>query len=159
MRIVQVFVAVLSVIFVFSSGVNHAQTPTQLGDLRLFLSAQQRARLDAMRAEKPALELKPNSQPIIKPTLKPILQTQEKTTPAPALTLQGYVKRGNGDNTVWLNHRAIQTVSSPKSTLSTVPMTINTGQVLITLPDKSVIQLKPGQRFEPKRKKIIDLVE
>ena len=87
--------------------------------------------------EKPIQKHKPQSKPVLPPA------------PMPTVELQGFVARGNGDNTIWINDVAVQTGQFVERQLRPISMDRSTGKVRIKMPNSSVIILQPGQKFEP----------
>ena len=104
-----------------------AQSP-QLG--RLFLSPEQRAQLDTQRygapPPDPALAAPPPPPP----------------PPAPPVELNGVVQRSSGRSTVWLNQEA---QNEPHNRLASG----KPGTLTLRLSNGQVVQLKPGQRYDP----------
>jgi hypothetical protein len=104
-----------------------AQSP-QLG--RLFLSPEQRAQLDTQRygapPPDPALAAAPPPPP----------------PPAPPVELNGVVQRSSGRSTVWLNQEA---QNEPHNRLASG----KPGTLTLRLSNGQVVQLKPGQRYDP----------
>ena len=125
-----------------------------LGESRLFLSAPQRALLDRRRKvvgsiiESPRTRLEPEPRPAV--VLPP-------PPPVPTMELQGYVRRRDGKNTVWLNRQALVVDRSDDPALPVILSDDEDKGVRIRMPDGSIIYLKPGQRFQPTRGEIADL--
>ena len=126
----------------------NARTGDSLVGLRLFLSEQDRARLDEKRSDEdgamPALA-----------TETPISNPKPKTsaTPTPKVELQGFVARSDGENTLWINNRAVRESQPIGQNLRLISMDKNAGEVVIRMPNQTVIILQPGQRFAPKTEK------
>lgn len=136
---------------------------------RLFHSPESRAELEHKRGIKPKPVLKKR---VVKKT---VIKAPKPTLPLPEpIMLQGYVKRSDGPNTVWINHQPVRENSQTQS--------INVGritkrhqskknsllaeqnalkkidQLLIKIPaNGKVIQLKPGQRYLPEENRVDDI--
>ena len=128
-----------------------------LSGLRLFLSAEQRQKLNDKRSgvEKPVVPIvveKPKLQPP-KPKLKP------KPIVLPRVTLQGYVARSDGKPTVWVNNRPLQEGEFAGKKVRVIGLNEESGSASITLPDDSTVTLQPGQRFDPNKKRVVDPVQ
>lgn len=136
---------------------------------RLFHSPESRAALEHKRGIKPKPVIKKRTvkSALIKPT-KPTLPLPDP------IMLQGYVKRSDGPNTVWINHQPVrensQTQSikvgritkrhqSKKNSLLAEQNKLNKiDQLLIKIPaNGKVIQLKPGQRYDPEENRVDDI--
>lgn len=76
----------------------------------------------------------------------------ESTKP---VTLQGYVGRSDGKNTVWVNNQAMSEKTATRE-LSVGKIQKNNGQVQITITgtEKKSISLKAGQIYDPNSDKI-----
>jgi hypothetical protein len=127
-----------------------AQTGDSLVGLRLFFSEQDRTRLDEKRSDEDRLIPPPDTE-------TPISSPKPKTsvTPPPEVELQGFVARSDGENTLWINNRAVRKGQPVGQKLQLISMDQNTGEVEIKMPNQTVIILQPGQRFTPETKKII----
>ncbi len=147
----------LLVIGMLLADITCAQTGDSLAGLRLFLSVQDRTRLDSKRREMDEVVV----PPIVVEQPKPKPQPERKRPPRsmPRIELQGYVSRGDGENTLWINGRVVDKDQVVGSKLHLMSIDREDGEVRIEMPNKSVIGLKPGQRFEPKTKKIVDLLD
>ena len=139
-------------------------TADALGDARLFLTAAQRATLDNARANpkkpEPPEPPKPVEKP--KPVVKKVVKRKVEKKPSPVLpevTLQGFVQRSGGESTVWVNNRASKEGDVVGKQVQLLSMDGDDGDVTIKMPDQSRIKLKPGQEFQPKGRKIVDLTE
>jgi hypothetical protein len=108
-----------------------SQSVRAQGLQRLFMTAQERAALDAER-------LRPSPPKIVIPTA-----TKKVSPPPPRyITFDGLVTRSNGPSTVWINgsNKLTQpafTVELDKRTELSVPIVLSKS--------KRTIQLKPGQ--------------
>jgi hypothetical protein len=136
----------------------------------LFTDPQLRQQLEFER-KNPSFKktmLQNQSTPRINP-VQPIV----KPLPAP-ITLQGYVKRSDGPNTVWINHKPteenaiiddvqigrLSERSSKKndSLLVSQQRLQKTDQLMIKIPaNGKIVQLKAGQRYEPEDNQIKEI--
>lgn len=135
---------------------------------RLFHSPESRAELEHKRGMKP--------KPVVKKqVVKSTLKLPRPTLPLPdPIMLQGYVKRSDGPNTVWINHQPVrensqtQSIkvgniakrhqSSHKSLLAEQNALNKIDQLVIKIPaNGKVIQLKPGQRYDPEQNRVDDI--
>lgn len=106
------------------------------------------------------------------PRINPV-QSIVKPLPAP-ITLQGYVKRSDGPNTVWINHKPTEenaTIDDVKigrlserssqkndSLLGSQQRLQKTDQLMIKIPaNGKIVQLKAGQRYEPEDNQIKEI--
>ena len=107
-----------------------SQSVRAQGLQRLFMTAQERAALDAER-------LRPSPQKIVIPTA-----TKKVSPPPRYITFNGLVTRSNGPSTVWINGsneltQPAFTVELDKRTELSVPIVLSKS--------KQTILLKPGQ--------------
>lgn len=113
-----------------------AQHPAPLG--RLFSTPGQRAELDARRsaAGQPAPPLA--APPVPAPAPLP-----------PPVELNGLVQRSSGRSTVWLNQQAQQEPYNrlPAEQAGTLRLQLSNGQSVL---------LRPGQRYDPLRRQVIE---
>lgn len=136
---------------------------------RLFHSPESRAELEHKRGMKP----KPVTQKRV--VKKAPIKLSNASLPLPdPIMLQGYVKRSDGPNTVWINDQPVrensQTQSikigritkrhqSKQNSLLAKQNSLNKiDQLLIKIPaNGKVIQLKPGQRYDPEQNRVDDI--
>ena len=160
-----IFTLISSFLFAFSF-TTFAASDT-LG--RLFHSPESRAELEQKRGVKPA------PQPQERVLKKAVVKAPKPTLPLPdPIMLNGYVKRSDGPNTVWINHQPVRENSriqsinvghiakghqSKKNSLLAKQNSLNKiDQLLIKIPaNGKVIQLKPGQRYDPEQNKVNDI--
>lgn len=136
---------------------------------RLFHSPESRAELEQRRGHVP--------KPVVKKRVVKRVSTKapKPTLPLPdPIMLQGYVKRSDGPNTVWINHQPVRENSQTQSikvgriakrhqsknkSLLAEQNTLNKiDQLLIKIPaNGKVIQLKPGQRYDPEENRVDDI--
>ncbi len=165
MMINTTFAVITSLMLVLPSA-SFAQTEA-LG--RLFHSPESRAELELKRGIKPEPVIK---KPVVK---KAVIKTPKPTLPLPdPIMLQGYVKRSDGPNTVWINHQPVRENSQTQSikvgritkrhqnknnSLLAKQNTLNKiDQLSIKIPaNGKVIQLKPGQRYVPEENRVDDI--
>lgn len=136
---------------------------------RLFSAPKERAILDAHR-KNPIIK----KQAAPKITFKPNVKPEKKYVPLPApITMQGYVKRSDGPNTVWINHQPVSentTVDDVKigrlsdkksrtnSVLTSKQKQLNTDQLTINIPTNGQsIKLKAGQRYAPEDNRVSEI--
>ncbi len=126
-----------------------AAEPSSLG--RLFLTPTERAALDVIRQ---------NSRPperIVTPANTG--EDEESITDAaapPMVSVQGYVKRGDGKGTVWLNGQPVQEKSAIKNfEVGKLNGNTNDVQVKISSTGKT-IKLKAGQSYDPEHGKVLN---
>ena len=130
-----------------------------LGALRLFLTAEDRAELNDLRSGAkpvivPVVVEVPEPEPEPKP--KPRPRPKPKPKPLPSVTLQGYVSRSDGQNNVWVNGRPVEEGQQASKKVRVLAIDDNGGTANIHLPDQSTLKLKPGQRFDPAAKRVVD---
>lgn len=126
---------------------------------RLFSKPNERSNLNILRQNQ---KLKPIGTPEVQPET-PL--TVEATIPTESITLQGYVKRSDGANTLWINKQAVQ----ENSTVDNVTIGrlnkrgvskkgASTEGVDVKIPANSQsIRLKAGQRYEPESNQIVEM--
>lgn len=121
-------------------------TNARFEDQRLFTTAAQRERLDAIRAgtSPPEPEAGRTRAAPVPPPPKP-----------PPVSLDGFVSRGDGRSAVWANGTSTLR-GSPGADLRVHGDRIQGSAVVITLPDGRTIRLKPGQRWDPDSERVID---
>lgn len=136
---------------------------------RLFSEPKTRAFLDANR-KNPIIKKHTTPKVTFKPTIKP----EKKYVPLPApITMQGYVKRSDGPNTIWINHQpvsentAVDDVnigrlsdkkSRSNSVLKSKERQQNTDHLTINIPaNGQSIKLKAGQRYVPEVNRISEV--
>ncbi|MEM7206623.1 MAG: hypothetical protein AAF434_02250 [Pseudomonadota bacterium] len=128
----------------------------QLGGYRLFLSSEQRAQLDRKRdgveeVVVPVVVEAPKPKPKIEPKPKPKPEL-------PSVSLQGYVVRGDGENTVWLNNRPVEEGQRAARDVRVLSIDESSGDAEVNLANEKTIRIKPGEKFEPKAEQVIDPV-
>lgn len=138
---------ILFAIALLPGGSTGAQSDDHLAGLRLFLSEHDRFRLDKERSDEDSV-IAPLADESPKPKPKP----KPLPTPTPRIELQGFVARSDGENTLWINNRAVREGQSIGQNLRLISMDKNTGEVVIKMPNQSLIILQPGQRFGPESK-------
>lgn len=139
---------------------------------RLFHSPESRQSLELKRGVIPAA---PKPKQTRKVFTKPKVMHVKPKPPLPdPIMLQGYVKRSDGPNTVWINNQAVPTNSKTKdlkigriltlkqskkhSVLAESKQLKKVDQLLIKIPaNGKIISLKPGQRYVPDANRIDDI--
>lgn len=142
----------------------HAEV-AQYDDLgRLFSKPEQRQALDAQR-KVPSVIYQPKNKPAKK---RHVVKQQVKAKPnlpMPApITMQGYVKRSDGPNTIWINNKPVQensmvdqvkvgrlsNKSSQKNSLIKSKQQLqNIDQLVIKIPaNGKYVKLKAGQGYD-----------
>ncbi|MEM7292223.1 MAG: hypothetical protein AAF420_02350, partial [Pseudomonadota bacterium] len=135
-----------------------ANESESLEGLRLFLTPEQRLRLNNRRD---------GIEPIIVPVIveAPVVEEPPKPKPKPKpvvlprVTFQGYVTRSDGETTVWVNNRPVGEGQQVRKNVRVLSVDEGAGKTRVSLPDNSTISLKPGQRFEPKNRRVVDSVK
>ena len=129
-----------------------ANTAADLDGLRLFMDEDERKRLNRQRS---------GTEKVIVPKVtkrtKPVLPPRQ--VELPKVKLQGFITRSDGKSTVWINGRAVPEGQTVGEQLKLIDIDDQDGEVRIKMPNQSTIDLKPGQRFEPNKKKIIGPLE
>ena len=153
-----------------------SQDPTNhpLGHWRLFLSAHQRAELDAQRlavpsqdtapaaeqevttdAPKPTIEAKLATRPTLSPP-PPQFQPTPATPPQPKLILQGYALHGDARHSVWLASQT-QTPSQLQE-LQILRIQPTTASVYLRSHNTDVLAVPVGAQFQLNGRRIADLL-
>jgi len=108
---------------------------------RLFLTPQQRAALDDARRNK-VREVVP------KPVKKFVDAPPKREQPSGSVTLNGIVRRSDGESTVWVNGVAMPG-DAPTGKFQVAPTSSQSGVVQVPNPDRSnPVELKVGQRLD-----------
>ena len=113
---------------------------TAMADMgRVFFTPAERARLDELRANAKSVDLTEQANP----------QAVIEVAPPSDISVQGYVKRGDGKkSTVWVNGQPVQENSSGAGV--EVGKLGGSNQVPITLPNSGkALKLKAGQTYSP----------
>ena len=113
---------------------------TAMADMgRVFFTPAERARLDELRANAKSVDLSEQANP----------QAVIEVAPPSDISVQGYVKRGDGKkSTVWVNGQPVQENSSGAGV--EVGKLGGSNQVPITLPNSGkALRLKAGQVYSP----------
>lgn len=160
----------LAATFSLWAPVTLAQETAPMG--RLFYSPESRQLLETTRGQTPAPVHK---QTVRKPYQKPKAIVKPEPLPLPEpITLQGYVKRSDGPNTVWINRQVVDENSGSKSLkvgrIVKLPQNKKNAfitdshklqkldQLVIKIPGNGkIVKLKPGQRYVPAENRIDDL--
>lgn len=115
---------------------------------RLFFTPAERARLDELRANAKSVE--------IVDTLG--LEAPAEVAPPSDVSVQGYVKRGDGKkSTVWINGQPVQENSSGAG-VEVGKIQSGSNQIPLMLPGSGrSIQLKAGQIYDPVNDQVSDI--
>ena len=107
---------------------------------RLFFTPAERARLDELRANAKSVEI----------VDMPGVEAPVQVAPPSDVSLQGYVKRGDGKkSTVWINGQPVQENSSGAG-VEVGELQGSSNQVPVTLPSSGrSLKLKAGQVYSP----------
>jgi len=150
----------------FSEEVQHQQLGT------LFTDPQLRQQLELNR-KNPSIKNTTFQKQTHSSNSREVVQKNVKALPAP-ITMQGYVKRSDGPNTIWINHKPTEenatvddvnigrlserTSKKNNSLLNSQQRLQKTDQLNIKIPaNGKVIQLKAGQRYEPVNNQIKEI--
>lgn len=119
---------------------------------RLFLTPSERASLNIIRQNSKAPDRIITAEETKKDTENELDVPVEPTKP---VTLNGFVGRSDGKNTVWVNHQAMSEKTTTKN-LAVGNLQKNNGQVQITVigTEKKSAALKAGQVYDPNSKKV-----
>ncbi len=133
--------------------------PVVAADLpgRFFTTPEQRAMLDQLRYAPPEV-----AEPEPEPEPEPVMVEVEPEPPppppeVPGLRLDGYLKRSDGINTVWVN--GVSSIDGDLDSFHVQPETrrIRDGKVRINIPViEDSVTLKPGQIYQPGPRRLID---
>lgn len=117
---------------------------------RLFFTPTERASLDIIRRNSKAPDKVIKAE---ETAIESDIEVEAVAKPAP-VTLNGYVSRSDGKNTVWVNDR----VATEKSTVGNVnvgKLQTTTRQVQVSLSGSGKsVSLKPGQIYDPASDKV-----
>ncbi len=112
---------------------------------RLFFTPTERASLDIIRQNSKAPDKVIKAE---ETAIESDIDVEAVAKPAP-VTLNGYVSRSDGKNTVWVNNRA----AAEKSTVGNInvgKLQTTTHQVQVSLSGSGkAVNLKPGQIYDP----------
>ena len=118
---------------------------------RLFTIPSERAHLDALRnAEK---------KPTTKADRLPYVNIKKNKAEQNQFYLQGVVIRSDGSNMLWTNNGDVLENGNKDDSVIFMPDTDDPAQVILTLPDKQTLKIKPGQIYDPKTDKIRESYE
>ncbi|MGH8602096.1 MAG: hypothetical protein ACREXR_04765 [Gammaproteobacteria bacterium] len=123
---------------------------------RLFTTPQERAALDKLRREGPKPVAAPEDiMPSVTP--EPISEAQ----PPQPITVNGFVKRSDGANTVWING-----VNSLEGEFDSQGFQVDThhirsDRVTVTVSDRpgQQVEIRPGQTFDPAMGRMVDVYQ
>ena len=100
---------------------------------RLFFTPQQRATLDNARAQKTTAKIEAETEPI---------------TPPEKISVNGVIKRSDGQSTVWINNRPLNEKRAP-SGIKIISHSADNASVTLQLPQSSHnVDLKVGQNLD-----------
>lgn len=137
----------------------HAETSQPLG--RLFSKPAERNTLNVLRQNQ---KIKTMTAPETKEMTETVMPI-DTTEPIAPIIMQGYVKRSDGANTLWINKQAVQENSTAnKLDIGQLNQRgfskkgLNTEGVDIHIPAKGKrIRLKAGQMYEPETNQILEM--
>lgn len=133
---------------------NTASLADELG--RLFFSSEQRAALDQARrrAREPAVDPTPDVSIPQLPFASEFDSERERQDP---ISVNGYVKRSNGAQTVWINGLDSWQGNLGELGIDPNKVRLEASQVRLPLgPEPSGVLLKPGQSFDPNSNEVRD---
>lgn len=123
---------------------------------RLFATPAERAELDSKRGAAPAGPAMDPAAPA--PDAAAGAATPAETTAAPAppeaLVLNGVLRRSNGKSTIWLNDIAQPDQRQARTRAGTAEQALT-----VTLPSGKKVRLRPGQRYDLARQRVMDVNE
>jgi len=125
---------------------------------RLFFSPAERAALDRARREADAPPVAESSAP----QTESVPQMMEPSAPIvrPAITIDGYVRRSDGSETLWVNGENSYDGDLASSNIKPLSATVRGHKVrLIPLEEDTVILLKPGESYDPNTGTTVDIYE
>lgn len=137
----------------------HAETNPTLG--RLFSKPAERNNLNVLRQNQKLKTITAQETKVI-PEMVTTIETPEPIAP---ITMQGYVKRSDGANTLWINKHAVQENSTAnKLHIGQLNQRgfskngLNNEGVDIHIPTQGKhIRLKAGQMYEPETNQILEM--
>jgi hypothetical protein len=119
----------------------------------LFTTPQERAALERLRNAPPA---PPVVQTPIGPIGEPVAKKEEPEKPE-AITVNGVVIRSSGNHMVWVNGKNSLTGDLPRKSLAiATDRALGSSVPIRNKRSGKVIELKPGQTFDPGTDKISD---
>lgn len=119
---------------------------------RLFLTPEQRQRLEALRHRPPPSEPRPA------PQAAPVVVEPE--IPDPSITVSGIVTRSGGKSTAWVNGMNTYEGDLSSQNIRVDPRAIYSDSVPVQLPNqRGTVRLKPGQSYDPAAKAVQDGVD
>lgn len=120
---------------------------------RLFTTAEQRERLDQLRAEATAEELAQAAEPEPEPEAQATRPAEPP--PPPRVHLRGFIRRSDGPSAVWVNEGS--TIQGIGEGIRIDSGQIRGDSVVVRLPDGRRVRLKPGQEWDPERGEVVDV--
>ena len=129
-------------------------TPVAAAELgRLFTTPEQRALMDRLRTE---LGAAPEPQNAVEAVPEP-----EMREPAPAVAVNGLVRRSNGRATVWVNGRAVAFPGPGRTGVAGIEAIAPPADaaVRITTSTGRAVDLMPGQRYLPRADQVRDTLD
>jgi hypothetical protein len=122
---------------------------------RLFFTPTERASLDIIRQNSKAPDKVIKAE---ETAIESDIEIEAVAKPAP-VTLNGYVSRSDGKNTVWVNNRTA-TEKSVVGNINVGKLQTTTRQVQISLSGSGkAVKLKPGQIYDPNSDKIFNYMK
>lgn len=107
--------------------------------VRLFTTAEQRERLDRLRAEARA-------EPLADKAPREVVEQRAAARPPPDVTLEGLVRRSDGPAVVWVNGRS--SLEGLDGRIRVDADRIDGDRVPVTLSDGRRLRLQPGQTWD-----------
>ncbi|MGH8657793.1 MAG: hypothetical protein ACREV4_04740 [Gammaproteobacteria bacterium] len=122
---------------------------------RLFTTLQERAALDKLRREGPKPVAAPEE---IKPSVTPEPISDQPPQP---ITVNGFVKRSDGANTVWINGVNSLEGEFDSQGIQVDTRHIRSDRVTVTVSGRPVrsIEMRPGQTFDPAMGRMVDVYQ
>jgi len=124
---------------------------------RIFLSAEERAALERARhrVERPPQVVETPKRSSLFNEEPEFIELPDED-PAPALTVNGMVKRSDGTSTVWINGVDNYQGDLSQFDIQSSDINVKHGRIEIRQADGGKVKLKPGQTYNPASQEIVD---
>lgn len=137
-----------------------ARAADPLDGHRLFTTAAERERLQALRAERAEREARRDGAPEESGRAASgggsAARAAPQPEPPPRVDLRGFVRRSGGPDAVWVNDGSTLSGETLEGDIRVRAWGRDGSTVRITLPDGRTIRLKPGQTWDPETGRVRD---